>query len=214
MRTITLLIAAAALAVGIISVQAQTVYSANVVGYVNLSLPAGYSMIANQLDADGTGTNNTPFTVLGTNLPANTYVYMWNGSGFVSTKWLASGKWTAYSALFTNVMQPHAGFFLDLPVATNVTLVGNVIQGTNTFPITAGYQVVAPNVPLADTITNLGYVPTKNDYVYIWNGTGFIGHKFLGTTWTGGGVPTYSVGQAMFLDAVANTNWIQSFTVQ
>jgi hypothetical protein len=49
MRTKTLLIAAAALAVGIISSEAQ-VYSQNVVGYVNMTIPAGgFQIVGNQL---------------------------------------------------------------------------------------------------------------------------------------------------------------------
>ena len=49
MRTKTLLIAAAALAVGITSSEAQ-VYSQNVVGYVNMTVPAGhYQIVGNQL---------------------------------------------------------------------------------------------------------------------------------------------------------------------
>ncbi|HUC86042.1 MAG TPA: hypothetical protein VL970_12670, partial [Candidatus Acidoferrales bacterium] len=55
----TLLIAAAALAVSVISSRAQ-VYSQNIVGYINVPETAGaLSLEAPQLDLDGTGTNNT-----------------------------------------------------------------------------------------------------------------------------------------------------------
>jgi hypothetical protein len=214
MRTKTLLIAAAALAVGLISSQAQTVYSANVVGYVTLSLPSGYSMICNQMDLDGKGTNNW-IGCLGTNLPNNFQVLAWNGTTFTSTKWLAaSQKWTANNATFTNAMQPHVGFFANTPAATNITLVGNVIQGTNQYTINAGYQVVSANVPLTGGMqTNFGYNPTKNDQVLVWNGSTYTSTKWLGTKWSAG-EPTFSVGQAVFLNAVGNTNWTQSFTVQ
>ena len=49
MRTKTLLIAAAALAAGVISSQAQPVYSQNVVGYVNQVVPVGQTLIINPL---------------------------------------------------------------------------------------------------------------------------------------------------------------------
>src|ERR1035441_5236741 len=48
MRTKTLLIAAAALAVGVATSMAQT-YSQNVVGYYNLNMVAGYNMVSVQL---------------------------------------------------------------------------------------------------------------------------------------------------------------------
>src|SRR5258706_1505975 len=52
MRTKTLLITAALGAAGIASSMAQqAVYSLNIVGYVNLPVNAGLSMVANQLDA-------------------------------------------------------------------------------------------------------------------------------------------------------------------
>src|SRR5688572_12147371 len=59
MRTKTLLIAAALGGASIASSMAQ-VYSANAVGYVNLSLGAGYTIIANPLN----GTNNNLNTIL------------------------------------------------------------------------------------------------------------------------------------------------------
>jgi len=64
MRTKTLLLAVGALAAGLVTSQAQPVYSANVVGYMNVPLPSGqYISMANQLDFDGTGTNNNVGTV-------------------------------------------------------------------------------------------------------------------------------------------------------
>ena len=43
---------------------AQNVYSLNVVGYINIPLVEGFNLVANQLDFDGTGLNNTPANVL------------------------------------------------------------------------------------------------------------------------------------------------------
>ena len=55
MRTKTLLIAAAALAAAVTSSQAQsTVYSQNIVGYINTSLAPGYNLVANQLNVNNT----------------------------------------------------------------------------------------------------------------------------------------------------------------
>jgi len=200
------------MAAGLVSSSAQ-VYSANVVGYINVSLTNGFTMVANQLDVDGTGTNNNIATVMGTAIPANTVVEAWNGVGFSSTKWTGT-KWTVSSALFTNAMQPQVGFFVSSPANTNIVEVGNVLQGTNTVPVAPGFQVVSFKAPITGGIASaLGYVPTKNDVVEIWNGVGFSSHKWSGTIWTAG-EPSLQVGQAVFLDAVATNNWTQGFTVQ
>src|SRR2546421_8566425 len=70
MRTKTLLLTAALSAAGALTSMAQ-VYSANMVGYINLQIPKGFSMIANQLNASP---DNTIATVLA-NAPENTTVY-------------------------------------------------------------------------------------------------------------------------------------------
>jgi hypothetical protein len=63
MKTKTLLIAAAALVAGIVSSEAQ-VYSANIVGYVNVSGNANqFALIANPLD-NGTNTGNDELSSL------------------------------------------------------------------------------------------------------------------------------------------------------
>jgi len=213
MRTKALLLAAAALAAGILTSNAQ-VYSQNIVGYSTVPLSDGFTMVANQLDLDGTGTNNTITTVLGTNLPVNTTVEAWNGSSFASTKWTGT-KWTASNELITNAMQPGVGFFVSSPVATNITEVGNVLQGTNVLTITPGFQVVSETVPTTGGIqTTFGYTPTKNDKVEIWNGSSFATRTWTGSAWLGGGEPQLTVGESVFLDSAStgDTNWTQVFT--
>lgn len=87
MRTKTLLLSAAAVAAGVASLKAQSnVYSLNVVGYVNVNLPAGFNMIQNPLD-DGAGnivTNcfDNMSKGLGVSLPPGTSLYPWAGSTY------------------------------------------------------------------------------------------------------------------------------------
>jgi hypothetical protein len=218
MKAKTLLIAAAALAAGVMTSQAQ-VYSQNIVGYVNVPLVAGYNFVANQLDLDGTGTNNSIYTAVGTNLPANSQVLYWNTATalFSSSTLSSAGKWTPNNIRLTNSMNPGSGFFISVAAPTNVTFVGNVITGTNTYPLIAGYQVVAPSAPVAGTIdTTNGYKPSPNDSLLVWNPTTslFKTHIYNGTTWTAGGDPQLTVGQAVFLDPVAPTTWTEVLNVQ
>lgn len=207
--------AAAALAAGVMATQAQSnVYSQNIVGYVNVPLPTGYTLVANQLDLDGTGASNTIYSVLGTNLPPNTQVLAWNGSTYSSSKLTAAHKWVPENAAIDAAMSPGSGFFVDVPETTNVTLVGTVIQGTNNIAINAGYQIVSPIAPIAGGVTSVeGYVPSKGDQILIWNGSLYSSKKYSGTAWIGG-EPTFSVGESVFLNAVSNNVWTQTFNPQ
>jgi len=217
MRTKILLTAAAAMVAGLVSSSAQ-VYSANVVGYVNVALTnaSGYTLVANQMDLDQTGTNNSIYTVVGTNLPAGTLVESWNGVSFGSSKLSGTGKWSVNNSNVTNSMNPGSGFFVVVPAgtSTNITEIGNVIQGTNNYTVNAGLAVVGANVPLSGTIDGtFGYVPSKGDIQEVWNGVSFGTHKWSGTAWSAGD-PTLNIGQAIFLNAASNNVWSQKFTVQ
>jgi len=217
MKSKTLLIAAAALAAGVMTSHAQ-VYSQNIVGYINVPLVAGYNFVANQLDLDGTGTNNSVYTAVGTNVPVGTAISYWKPATGVygSTSWTGT-KWSANNLAISNAMNPGTGFFVQVAAPTNITFVGNVITGTNTYPIIAGYQVVAPSGPVSGTLdTTNGYVPTTGDAILVWNPvTGlFKSHAYTGTSWTGGGDPQLTVGQAVFLDAATSKTWTQILNVQ
>jgi hypothetical protein len=177
MKTKTLLIAAAALAAGVMSSQAQ-VYSQNIVGYVNVSVPTGYSMVANPLDLDGTGTNNTVLTVLGTNsLPSGSEVLTWNGTGFEENIFsIPVHKTEAVWSTPTAPLNPGAGFFVYNPgPATNITVVGNALVGTNSNPnltVGGGYSALASYSPVGgDIATNLSYTASLGDQVLVWNNT-------------------------------------------
>jgi hypothetical protein len=202
MRTKTLLIASAvALTAAITSSQAQTVYSANIVGYANLAVPQqAYGLYAPAFDADGTGTNGTILSVLGTNLDLGTTVLVWNPANasydtltltFKASKtpptfWSLAGV-GADNSYPLNVGQ---GFFINdaSPPATpitNFTETGTVFLGSggpagaavvnNYVPATAGsFGLIASQIPLGGFIdTNLNYSATVGDTILTWNGTGY-----------------------------------------
>jgi hypothetical protein len=222
MRTKALLMAAAALAVGITTSNAQ-VYSQNVVGYISLTLTNGENLIANPMDLDGTGTNNTLQTVFGTSLPNQTKVYVFSGGGWQNVSYVSgSGKWLGNATNLVNAaLNPGYGVFVDVPTAIgptnlNVTLVGNVLSGPFTNNISAGVTVLSGIIPSSGTIdTNEGYVPSKGDKVYTWNSAiqnyGSTVPSYTGSKWLGGD-PVLTPGQAVFVSAASNTVWGVDFT--
>jgi len=160
MRRKTSILAAAALAAGAIPSTAQT----NVIDYVNIAIPHGYSLIANQLN---NGNNNIQ-TVLGLHWVSGTQVLSWIpatqsfGSGdtfydFNATGGTAPAGW--YDANFnpsTRLLNSGTSFFLNnAGSSTNVILVGQVTQGTNSVAISQGYAFLSIIPPVAvDLATN------------------------------------------------------------
>jgi len=232
MRTKTILLGAAIVAAGALSSMAQSnVFSLNTVGYYTLSLSHGFQVIANQLDADGTGTNNTLLSTLGTNLPNGSKIFVFSGGVFsANATWAAATThWIGGTNAAATVMQPGQAFFLQIPAAAtlpvNLTIVGNVLGTngvTNTFstPYPAGFSLVASKVPVAGGVTTgLGFSPNNGDFAFQFNpATQAYGGKHTYSTnthlWVGG-EPTNAVGGALMLNGKLSTGaWVQNFIIQ
>jgi|SRR5579862_3962574 len=229
MKTKTSLLSAAALAAGLLASQAQSnVYSANVVGYYNLQPTNNnnFTFIANQLDLDGTGTNNTVNSVIGTNLPLNSKILAWNtnSQSFQTITLLASG-WTSGAAGPTvkQGLQPGYGVIIQIPgsTPTNITVVGNVLQQTNRFPLPTGLQLISYPFPIGGGLTsNLNFIPNVNvgsshDSAETWNVglQSYTIHNWLGTQWSAGD-PQLPIGTSFFLKPWQPTIWTNGFVVQ
>jgi hypothetical protein len=187
MKTKTLLIAAAALAVGIISSQAQ-VYSQNVVGYVNQPIPANsYQIVGSQLigGSDVNATNGNINTTLlngfisspndPPNLSSNSVIYVWNGSGYAqfyyfnqadANTWNGTPVAGWYDTLGNmanvNLNKGQAAFIQNhSSFPMTITTTGNVLGGTsgstNITLINAGYNLVALQVSISTNPIVSGY---------------------------------------------------------
>ena len=225
--------AAAALAAGVISTQAQ-VYSQNVVGYYNLNLVAGYNMVANQFTVGNSNGLNEIFP----SIPDSTFVYQWNGSGYTITIYDTGGGSTAPAQSWymgdystpTNqpVLVPGLGAFLLLPSAVTNTVVGTVVS-SNVNNLVSGYNLVGSSLPVGGASTNslfnMAGLPDSS-FIYQWNGSAYTISIFD----TGGGstppaqswymsdysTPTNAlslkVGEGAFFLLPSSWTWTQSFT--
>ena len=203
MRTKNLLLSAAAVVAGAFSAQAQSnVYSVNVVGYVNQSLPAGQLVaVANPLD-NGT---NTLDSVLGS-VPAKSTAQFWTGSGFTT-----STKGTTWSP--NTSIPPGVGFFLNSKSAYTNTYVGQVAAasgGSATNSLPAGLLVlVGSKLPYAGDLnsTNLNLNLPAKSTAQFWTGSGYT-TATKGTSWSPA-LPV-AVGQSFFLNSKSAHDWIQT----
>ena len=213
MRTKTLLIAAAALAAGLACSQAQNVYSANVVGYVNLTISGSaggkFTMIANPLNT----TNNTLDGVLNNaNVPIPCDFYRWNGSGFDIATYF--GSWS-----FNHSLAPGEGGFILTDTSFTNTFVGEVLQGalTNPFPGPAIYSIRSSKVPQTATTDVLGLDDDLSpaDNVYQWNYAtqSFDIKTYFGSPGSWDSLPTIKVGESVFLYTGGAGSWNRNFTV-
>jgi|ERR1035437_1473212 hypothetical protein len=134
----TLLIAAAALAAGIITSQAQPVYSQNIVGYVNVPAAAGYTAMDNPLSNNG---NNSATNLFDTTSGANdgSIILTWAGTKYSQTMFdstKATGFADAGSGLAAPVpvLAPGTGFLFNNQNASNtITFTGSVaVDGPGT----------------------------------------------------------------------------------
>jgi len=183
MRTKTLLIAAAALAAGVISSQAQPVYSANIVGYVNQTAGKNFNAFSVPLDLAGGNTltniiQNIPDTnPTDPNYQGGIYdyttVYIWNGSGYtiytLDSGWPTGvGNAKDNAAVTPPIINPGTLYYFDntTPNAYTNTSVGIVhadnaptgsqIAGvtTNIFLANA-YTFVSSKLPIAGGVTSV-----------------------------------------------------------
>jgi|SRR6266498_283391 len=211
MRTKTMLVTAVLVAAGITTSTAQTVYSVNIVGYINKSLPSGLSLIANQLNASP---DNKVQTLFG--LPAGPVtVYKFNPStgNFDQAAYDPDAGW---SDLTSMVLNPGEGAFVDNGGdAFTLTLVGEV-KLSSTVNIHPAIDTYSSVIPQSGPISSLGFpIPPGALTVYKFNGRTFDSFAFDpdAAAWSPS-EPSLNIGEGIFIDnAGAPLAWTRTFTV-
>jgi len=221
MRTKTLLLSAAVFAAGIAVSTAQSVYSINAVGYVNLTVANGYNLIANPLN----GTNNSINTVMPT-APDGSSVLRWNNQAqtFYQAETYLGGTWfDGNFNVSTTVINPGEGFFFqnNSGASATLTFVGEVPQGNLTNRVSANYGFYSSQVPQSGTLTSLGF-PGQDGMTYNgWNAAsqGYNqAYTYLGGTWFDNNFnpadPVPAVGEAFLITNPGGAvNWTRTFSV-
>ena len=231
--------ALAALAAGVLSSNAQPVYSANIVGYVNIPVTSGFNTIANPLN-NSIGNSLTNIIPPG---PAfdGSVVSLWNGTTYVSYV-IDSTFPTGVAdpgdnfAVTPPVLNPGQAFFVNNTVGSNtVTLVGSVAIGgpgpgsvglaTNTLTSSPVQSFSASIIPVGGGIesTNFNLPLQVGDQVLFWTGGGYSvnlyggpGQWYNGVTFNPISTPNLTVGQGFYYqnNQGANEQWNQNVIVQ
>lgn len=199
MRTKTLLItAAAALAAGVITSQAQ-VYSQNIVGYVNTPTAGGGTfLIAVPFSIGVSNGANEIWPLVGgqPSIPDYSEVLVWTGTGYTAYVSDSTSPSLWDDANFAPlpgapILPVGQGFFLEPSASTTNTFVGTVavaVGATNNTTLAAGGTfLVAPVIPYGGYVTNgtsvgggiaLDSANALPDYseLLVWTGTGYTAY--------------------------------------
>jgi len=240
MRTKSLLATAAIVAVGALSLQAQSnVYSLNVVGYVNVTLRPGYNLITAQLGtASPTGAINVGLTNI-TGLADGSILFGWNAgaqdfaqpANWVGTPPDGPSWYNAdYTALSTDTTPRGTSFFIKNESVGNATLtmVGEVPQGANSRTVPAlnsflgdfvpvSQEIITNGFPIADGSTVQTYDSVAGDYSQPLNGvaTPPDGPNWYNADYTAVLKFAPAVAQGfLYFTPAGSATWNRSFTVQ
>jgi hypothetical protein len=197
MRTKTLVLSGVVAALTSASVLAQ-VYSLNSVGYVNVTIPTGYSIVSDQLYANGQGVAQYVSPLLDTQVlngnesgltfykyNATSGAYFEFGVNAADTAWAADPANPTVSGASETTLNPGEAVFVYNPnAAFTLTFVGTVPQGTLTVSMPKGFNLVSSVVPQTGALDSaLGLTPRSGDTLYYfdpsvgsygevgWNGT-------------------------------------------
>jgi hypothetical protein len=207
MRTKTLLLTAALSLAGIATSSAQ-VFSANIVGYYNKTVPAGqFALLANQLK---NGTNGLSQILSGA--ADGDLVFVWNGSGYASSLFIAGIGWDPELQV-----NPGEGFFYRNNGASpaTITFVGEVPTGSLTNTLNVGLNLKGAIVPQAgDLDTVHGLQGNDGDVIYKWAGTGWnpqVPIYIVGIGWDP--AATVTVGEGFFYrnTGTGTRTWVRTF---
>jgi hypothetical protein len=210
MRTKALLcLAALAAGLATTAVAQNNVYSLNIVGYVNISQPAGFQLYGNPLN---TTNNDVKFLFPNASSFPGLAVYKFNGSGYdIASFDPDAGGWTGPMNL-----NPGEGFWLQVPAGGtyNNTFVGEVVKDS-TNHLAAGFSLKSSAYPASMPIVTGLQAPlgATGDAVYIFNGSGYTIYAFDPDAggWTPS-EPAPAVGQGFWIQTATAKDWIQHFT--
>jgi hypothetical protein len=170
MRTKALVLFGVIGSLGLAAATAQSVYSVNAVGYVNVTLRTGYNLISVPL----IGTNNNVNTVIPV-APNDSVLFRWSNAnqGFLPADTYfdvgdpqVNGWYDSGLNRSSTVINPGEGFFIqNVGPQFQITFVGDVPQGSLTNRIGPNYGFYSHIVPQSIGLLSVGF-PGFADMTY------------------------------------------------
>ena len=206
MRTKALILTAFVGALGIAGASAQ-VYSVNAVGYVNKSIPAGFSIVANPLNNGG----NKVSDVFGAN-PGSLTVYRFGDAGFSINSYDTDfEEWDNGDA----VVAPGEGFFVlnSGDAAVTITFVGEVPQGDLSNALPQCFSIRSSQVPQAGELqADLGFPVGGAPTIYQFADGAYKISSYDTDFEEWDSVPSVGVAEGFWVLNASAGNWTRSFS--
>ncbi len=185
---------------------ANAFYSADAVGYVNLTVAPGTTLIANPFNI----ASNT-LSALFPNVPDKSEFFEFvNGVGYTDATGYVARRGGWFGANPT--LSPGQGASFQNPTGTNaiLTLVGTIPQGTLTTALPGGFSLVSPMTPVS---TALGSLPgATGDQLYRWVNGAWAIYNYGSAGWNATNYPALNPGEAFFLYKAASANWVVRYS--
>jgi len=207
---------------------AQNVYSLNVVGYVNVTIPGGYfSAIANPLDNTATGGNS--IANLFPTAPVDSSVSFWDpaayggaGDWVIVGTCLGGGVWDPDGTVQMPVAK--AAQFYNAGATFVQTFVGEVKQGPYTVATmnSGSFNLLGAPAPIGGALENslIGLTPAVDDQVQGWDPLAYGGagdwtaaETWIGSSWDPGTMTLAPAAAFLYYRAGGAVTWQSNFTV-
>jgi len=221
MKLKALLVAGAVCLASAVNSSAAEVFSANTVGFVNVNVPTGFSMIANPVIA----ADNSLNALLG-NVPIGTQIFKFSRQNasyeiFEYSQNPFTGN-AAWSPNGDAVLLPGEGAFISNPDADyTITFTGEVALGpSSNSTIGVGFSIVSSVVPQSGKLQeNLSFPAEVGDQVFLFNaGTQsyqvfeYSQNPFTGNAAWSPSEPEVRVAESFFVNKVSdNVAWNRDF---
>jgi hypothetical protein len=189
-------------------VATEAAMSVNVLGYASVTLPPGFSMIANPLD----GASNTVADLFA-DWPDGTTFSKFDPRMFrLCENAVKGGKWLNP----TERLVPGEGaiFFNPTSEYKLLSFAGDVLQGQLSMPIPSGFSVRSPQVPQPGSLDDLSFPISDGDVIHLFDRDRqmYVLHPYEGGRWTSG-TPLLSVGEAFWVAKTVAGNWTTTVAI-
>jgi hypothetical protein len=188
---------------------AGEVASLNVIGYVSTTLPPGFSMIANPLDAP----NNTVAEMLKGWPDGATFSKFDTRFFKLAENTVKGGKWTNPGER----LGPGEGgiFFNPTEDYKSLSFAGEVRQGNLSVPIPAGFSIRSSLVPLPGSLhEDLGFPIADGDVIHLFDRERqkYVLHPYEEGQWKAA-TPFVGVGESFWVAKAEPGNWEREFVI-
>ena len=187
---------------------AEQVQSLNVIGYASVTLPPGFSMIANPFIS----ASNTVAEIF-QNWPDGTTLNKFDTRFFrLAENAVKLGAWTNPG----EKLEPGGGaiFFNPTTDYKYVSFVGEVNQGHVSMPIPSGFSIRSALVPQAGNLEDMGFPIAEGDVVHLFDRDRqkYVLHPYEEGKWKSG-PPLVSIGESFWIAKTEPGNWTKALSI-